>query len=319
MLLLLSWFLLCPILVDESASLTCQTKRALDSATASPSMYKRDGLERDTASVQQRSLVLVKAFKTPSVGAPPREQPTRKRKRVSYKENTDTNDGNNSDSDGPRKKRKRFDEYTPLAELTANINNSFPVYEPKPRKRVFTQRFAIPTIKNKDGSTVKLPTSNVSLGIRPPIQILPRPLHDPMADHAIVLYDPTVDDRETDEERLERLKEEAREKARKEAEAKVVGMHNPHKSLKELLGGSTKKKGSKRVPVVIDPILSKILRPHQIEGVRVSLLVCGNICIVSHVSTSSCIDAPQGWSSRTSTAALWRTVWAWVRRGVSLP
>ena len=319
MLLLLSWFLLCPILVDESASLTCQTKRALDSATASPSMYKRDGLERDTASVQQRSLVLVKAFKTPSVGAPPREQPTRKRKRVSYKENTDTNDGNNSDSDGPRKKRKRFDEYTPLAELTVNINNSFPVYEPKPRKRVFTQRFAIPTIKNKDGSTVKLPTSNVSLGIRPPIQILPRPLHDPMADHAIVLYDPTVDDRETDEERLERLKEEAREKARKEAEAKVVGMHNPHKSLKELLGGSTKKKGSKRVPVVIDPILSKILRPHQIEGVRVSLLVCGNICIVSHVSTSSCIDAPQGWSSRTSTAALWRTVWAWVRRGVSLP
>lgn len=235
-------------------------------------MYRRDGLERDTANVQQRSLVLVKAFKTPSFAAPPREQPTRKRKRVSYKENVDENDGNNSDSDGPRKKRKRFDEYTPLAELTANINNSFPVYEPKPRERVFTQRFAIPTIKNTDGSTIKLPTSNISLGIRPPIQILPRPLHDPMADHAVVLYDPTIDDRETDEERLERLKEEAKEKARKEAEAQVAGMHNPHKSLRELLGGP-KKKVSKRVPVVIDPILSKILRPHQIEGVRVSLPV----------------------------------------------
>jgi DNA repair and recombination RAD54-like protein len=239
-------------------------------ATVSPaSMYRRDGLERDTASVQQRSLVLVKAFKTPAVAAPPREQPTRKRKRVSYKENADENDGTNSESDGPRKKRKRFDEYTPLAELTANINASFPIYEPKPRQRVFTQRFAIPTMKNKDGSTIKLLTSNVSLGIRPPIQILPKPLHDPMADHAVVLYDPTVDDRETDEERLERLKGEAKEKARKEAEAKVIGMHNPHKSLRELLGGSTKKV-SKRVPVVIDPILSKILRPHQIEGVRVS-------------------------------------------------
>jgi len=235
-------------------------------------MYRRDGFERDTASVQQRSLVLVKTFKTPSNAAPPREQPTRKRKRVSYKENADDNDGNNSESDGQRKKRKKFDEYTPLAELTVNINNSFPVYEPKPRQHVFTQRFAIPAMRNKDGSTVKLPTSNVSLGIRPPIQILPRPLHDPMADHAVVLYDPTIDDRETDEERLERLKEEAKEKARKEAEAKVVGMHNPHKSLRDLLGGS-KKKVSKRVPVVIDPVLSKILRPHQVEGVRVSLPV----------------------------------------------
>ena len=235
-------------------------------------MYRRDGLERDTASVQQRSLVLVKAFKTPSLAARPREQPTRKRRRVSYKENAGGNDGNNSDSDGPRKKRKWSDEYTPLAELTANINNIFPIYEPKLRERVFTQRFAIPTMKNKDGSTVKLPTSNVSLGIRPPIQILPRPLHDPMAEHAVVLYDPTVDDRETDEERLERLKEEEKEKARKEAEAKIVGMHNPHKSLKELLGGSTKKV-SKRVPVVIDPLLSKILRPHQVEGVRVRVPV----------------------------------------------
>ena len=49
-------------------------------------------------------------------------------------------------------------------------------------------------------------------------------------------------------------------------------MYNPHKSLKELLGGGKdKKKKVAKVPVVIDPRLSKVLRPHQIEGVKVWL------------------------------------------------
>jgi DNA repair and recombination RAD54-like protein len=92
-----------------------------------------------------------------------------------------------------------------------------------------------------------------------------------MEDHAIVLYDPTIDDRETDEERLEREKEEEKEKAAKEAKEKTVGMFNPHKSLKDLLGeGKNKKNKVDKVPVVIDPRLTKVLRPHQVEGVKVS-------------------------------------------------
>lgn len=133
-----------------------------------------------------------------------------------------------------------------------------------------SKKFAIPGIKNSSGEIVHKPTTNISLGIRPLANIIPRPLHDPMEDHAIVLFDPTIDQRETDEERKERLKEEERERAAKEAQEKTAGLYNPHKSLKDLLGGGKDKKKAGKVAVVIDPRLSKILRPHQIEGVKVS-------------------------------------------------
>ena len=91
-----------------------------------------------------------------------------------------------------------------------------------------------------------------------------------MEDHAIVLYDPTIDTRETDEERKEREKEDLRAQADKEAREKNAGLYNPHKSLKELLGGGKEKKPHQnKVPVVIDPRLCKVLRPHQVEGVKV--------------------------------------------------
>ena len=97
-----------------------------------------------------------------------------------------------------------------------------------------------------------------------------------MADHAIVLYDPTIDERETEEEKQERLKEEAKQKAAEEAAAKVQGLYNPHKSLRKLLGEestSQDKRKRAKVPVVIDPVLGKILRPHQVEGVKVPLFL----------------------------------------------
>lgn len=126
-------------------------------------------------------------------------------------------------------------------------------------------------MKNSDGEYIQKAPSNISLGIRPLANIIPRPLHDPMEDHAIVLYDPTIDDRETDEERREREKEEEKERQANEAREKNAGMYNPHKSLKELLGGGKdKKKNSDKVAVVIDPRLTKVLRPHQVEGVKVS-------------------------------------------------
>lgn len=106
--------------------------------------------------------------------------------------------------------------------------------------------------------------SHASLGARPHPNLAPRPLHDPMDDHAIVLYDPTIDDRPNPEDiEAAQLEEERR---KKEAEAR-----GPHKSLKAILGiVDVKKKQEVKVPVVIDPRLSKMLRPHQIEGVKVS-------------------------------------------------
>ena len=116
----------------------------------------------------------------------------------------------------------------------------------------------------KTSETIVHTLSLASLGARRHPTLTPRPLHDPMADHAIVLYDPTIDDRPAPEDMDEVLRDI--EKAKKEAEAR-----GPHKSLKTILGiqDPTKKPDSK-VPVVIDPRLSKMLRPHQIEGVQVS-------------------------------------------------
>jgi DNA repair and recombination RAD54-like protein len=85
-----------------------------------------------------------------------------------------------------------------------------------------------------------------------------------MADHAIVLYDPTIDDKPVEEV----IDEEAMEEERKKRELESKG---PHKSLKAILGiVDIKKKVEVKVPVVIDPRLAKTLRPHQIEGVKVS-------------------------------------------------
>ncbi|KAJ7905599.1 DNA repair protein, SNF2 family [Mycena olivaceomarginata] len=221
----------------------------------------------------QDSTRVNKPFKPPTpLVSIDRIQPQRKRKRVSYK-GQEAEASDSDDENGPKKKKKKDDKdkdgnYHNEEELLAAVKK-YPVYKPKPFDQIGSRRFSMPEMTNKDGQIVSLLPSNVSLGVRPQAKIIPRPLHDPMEGHAIVLYDPTIDDRETDEEKKEREKEEAKEKAAKEAREKTVGMFNPHKSLKDMLGeGKEKKKKDDKVPVVIDPRLTKVLRPHQVEGVK---------------------------------------------------
>ncbi|KAG7092566.1 DNA repair protein rhp54 [Marasmius oreades] len=217
----------------------------------------------------QDSTRINKPFKPPSFSnAQQRVQPARKRKRVSYQgqevEDSDSDSGNV----GKKKKKKgdRDDSFLNEEELLAAVKH-YPVFKPKPFDQV--RRFSMPTMRNKDGECVALVPTNISLGIRPPTKLIPRPLHDPMADHAIVLYDPTIDDRETDQERKAREKEEEKDRAAKQALERAAGMYNPHKSLKVLLGEDKMKKDKlEKVAVVIDPRLSKVLRPHQVEGVK---------------------------------------------------
>lgn len=60
------------------------------------------------------------------------------------------------------------------------------------------------------------------------------------------------------------------------AEVEVKKQSKVHKSLAEILG--IPKRGEvveqPKVAVVIDPKIAKVLRPHQIEGVKVSLRLC---------------------------------------------
>jgi DNA repair and recombination RAD54-like protein len=251
----------------------------------SRTMYKRTLTSNDGPPIGRASatMTLFKPFKSPSLARsiPTREQPKRKRRRVSYQERQESGSDGDSDS-GKRKKKKkkrsREDGYSDSEILcdTVNINKMYPVFKPKPFEQVSLRRFTVPKMRNANGELVAVAMSGVSLGIRPQALIIPRPLHDPMAEHAIVLYDPTTDTRETDEERKERLLEEEKEARRKTLEEQMAvsgdGLYNPHKSLRDLLGGGTSvgRRKIERVPVVIDPKLTKILRPHQIEGVQVS-------------------------------------------------
>ncbi|KAJ7063395.1 DNA repair protein, SNF2 family [Mycena amicta] len=211
-----------------------------------------------------------KPFKVPTFLVE-RTQPQRKRKRngPSKKKKKDAPD--DEDDESGKKKKKKDDR-----DKDGNYHNKqalldavkhYPVYKATPFQQIRARTFSMPEM-TKDGKVVIHIPSNVALGIRPPARIIPRPLHDPMDGHAIVLYDPTIDDRETDEEKRERQKEEAKEKAAEEAKEKTAGMFNPHKSLRQMLGETKDKKQVPKVPVVIDPRLTKVLRPHQVEGVK---------------------------------------------------
>lgn len=91
-----------------------------------------------------------------------------------------------------------------------------------------------------------------------------KPLHDPSGEFAIVLYDPTVDDVEEKPESKPDDQSEQSEDGKRKLDEPIV-----HKSLADILGLKKEVETRPRVPVVIDPKLAKILRPHQVEGVKV--------------------------------------------------
>lgn len=132
--------------------------------------------------------------------------------------------------------------------------------------QVLSKRFVVP-LKQKDALLMQPPPP---LGTRRAIVLPPRPLHDPTLEFAIVLYDPTVDSNPdapttaklpTPEATPETEDGEPAPKRRKQ-----------HKLLAEMLGivALPEEQASKYpdVPVVIDPKLAKILRPHQVAGVK---------------------------------------------------
>lgn len=173
-------------------------------------------------------------------------RPARKKRRVDYK----GADGD-TDADKPYTNADRL----ALANRDAN---KFPVFRPKDKSQVFRKAFSVPLI-NKDTTAYNPNRPPPTLGLRQGAVFVAKPLHDPSGDFAIVLYDPTIDD-----------KPKAKEIADKE-EPHVIKTDEPlmHKSLAQILGLRKKVEGEHpRVPVVIDPRLAKVLRPHQVEGVK---------------------------------------------------
>lgn len=140
------------------------------------------------------------------------------------------------------------EERVPLGEIV----NKFPKFEPKDSQAVFRTQFIIPLVNKPDVPSRPPP----SLGMIRRANFIPRALHDPSGEFAIVLYDPTID------ESLE---------VKKEIKIATVELtkRSVHKSLADILG--IKKFDPDNLPkvaVVIDPRLTKVLRPHQVEGVK---------------------------------------------------
>jgi hypothetical protein len=123
---------------------------------------------------------------------------------------------------------------------------------------VFRARFAVP-LANKDVGGYNPARPAPALGMRKSANFVGRPLHDPSGEFAIVLYDPTVDDK-----KIEIIEENG-----EAPKLEVRPLSKVHRSLKEILGlDQNKEKEKPKVPVVIDPRLAKVLRPHQVEGVK---------------------------------------------------
>lgn len=209
------------------------------SSTQSSRLYTPQSVDR-----------LIKPFKCPGSATISRAsaKPARKRRKVDY----GGADGEQEDGDKPWTNEDRM----ALANRDAN---RFPVFQVKDKDTMFRQRFAVP-LKNKDSVSYNPNRPPPTLGLRQGAVFIAKPLHDPSGEFAIVLYDPTIDE-----------KPRTIEDAKKSEEPVVPKIDAPlvHKTLAEILGIKKAVEGEiPKVPVVIDPRLAKVLRPHQIEGVK---------------------------------------------------
>lgn len=196
---------------------------------------------------------LHKPFKCPgtaSTGTSSLERPSRKRKRVDY-----------SGADGDAPKDGFYTNGDRLALATRDVNR-FPVYKPKEKHVVFSKAFSVP-LKDKSSSSYNPNRPPPTLGLRQGAVVSPKPLHDPSGEFAIVLYDPTIDAK-LDIRRQAQMPSTSEIPQKPQLDAPLV-----HKSLAEILGIRKKVSSEEsKVPVVLDPKLAKILRPHQVEGVK---------------------------------------------------
>lgn len=137
---------------------------------------------------------------------------------------------------------------------------------------VFRRKFSVP-IKNYEDQGRPPP----SLGTRRQATFIPRPLYDPCGEFSIVLYDPTIDKDPLAEEEIAFIEEVPTEASPLPSPPPTLPPgkrtnQRQQKSIAEMLGldpsGQSKKKKHPNVPVVIDPRLAKVLRPHQVEGVK---------------------------------------------------
>ncbi|EAQ92145.1 hypothetical protein CHGG_00380 [Chaetomium globosum CBS 148.51] len=212
---------------------------------ATPAANKENLVSRSRFPTPQSLDRLHRPFKCP--GSATRtvatDRPARKRRRVDY-----------GGADGEADADKPYTNADRLA-LANRDANRFPVFKAKDKDTIFRKAFSVPFV-NKDNAAYNPNRPPPTLGLRQGAVFVAKPLHDPCGEFAIVLHDPTVDDKPKETSTPEEKQKEA--EAPPKLDAPLM-----HKSLAEILGIKKKVEGEHpRVPVVIDPRLAKVLRPH---------------------------------------------------------
>ena len=179
----------------------------------------------------------------------------------------------------------------------------------KDKDILFRQRFAVPLI-NKNAGTYNPSRPAPTLGMRARATFVAKPLHDPSGEFAIVLYDPTINDPAT----ITKEKASNVDSTDSEVEKPKSDVPIMHRSLADILGLKKQVDDHPKIPVVIDPKLAKVLRPHQIEGVKVykhprRITFSRLILVIS----SFCINAQLDSLILKQTAASWQTKWVWAK------
>ncbi|KAI8371788.1 P-loop containing nucleoside triphosphate hydrolase protein [Radiomyces spectabilis] len=184
------------------------------------------------------------------------DRPKRKRTVASYRVEASIDDETDSDFDEHDAKRQKANEA--VRKILGDLSNaSARCYQPLARLpkhydplSVLNKKFKIPSSINGSQS-VDDSSFGVrrTLGMRRRAGVL-RALHDHTAENALVLWDPA--------------EEEVPEPT--EQDEKKASTGKREKSLSDILG--LKKQETKKVHVVVDPVLAKVLRPHQIDGVK---------------------------------------------------
>lgn len=193
---------------------------------------------------------IIKPFRCPGSATPTRasEKPARKKRKISYADA----DGSVEDGDKPYTNDDR------LALANREVNK-FPVFKVKDKDTLFRQRFAVPLV-NKDVGNYNPFRPAPTLGMRKGAVFVAKPLHDPSGEFAIVLFDPTIDDKPTTTEDVVKM---SQGEDKPKLDVPIM-----HRSLADILGLKKEVEDHPKVPVVIDPRLTKVLRPHQVEGVK---------------------------------------------------
>ncbi|KAF8932657.1 P-loop containing nucleoside triphosphate hydrolase protein [Dissophora ornata] len=167
----------------------------------------------------------------------------------------------------------------PLVPLKLTISKkpliSRPLQPSSNTQITFKKPFKVPTFTDPSKAPAPSRSSALTLGVkrRPPVEA--RSAHDYTMEGSIILYDPAweqLDEAQREEEKLLAASQNGTGAGEEDTTPQVIIPNKEkekakYKSIADMLGLSKPKEVAK-VHVVVDPVLGRVLRPHQVEGVK---------------------------------------------------